>query len=132
MTTLTDILPEPGTGRRLDALLQLRAFITDEIAAERRRLLTSPEWKWIEAACDLYSIEATDVLGPQRDAKYVKARQIAAWLMREDGLSFPTIGRALKRDHTTAIHSVRAVEKQPALLALARQLYSQGVGQEVA
>ena len=68
----------------------------------------------------------------KRDWKPGVTRPIAAWLMREDGLSFPTIGRALKRDHTTAMHSVRAVEKQPALLALARQLYSQGIGQEVA
>lgn len=126
---LAAILPPTGTTHRLDLLLQLRAFITEEIAAERRRLATSPEWAWVEAAADLYGLDPSTLLSDARHKSVVKARQIAAWLMREDGLSYPTIGRALNRDHTTAIHSVRCVERDQMMRTLARQLREQGAGE---
>lgn len=41
------------------------------------------------------------------------ARHVAAWLMRQGGMSYPEIGRALGgRDHTTAMNSVGAVEEE--------------------
>jgi chromosomal replication initiation ATPase DnaA len=48
----------------------------------------------------------------------VQSRQLAMWLLRRrHNISYPAIGRALHRDHSTVIHGVRKVEKTPDLLA---------------
>ena len=63
--------------------------------------------EWSEA-CE---IPLEVLLGPRRDAWIVQARQGLMWVLRHRmGLSYPEIGRAMKRDHTTAMHGVRAEE----------------------
>lgn len=53
-----------------------------------------------------------EMLGRQRSARVVLARQEAAWRMkRETTLSLPQIGRKLGgRDHTTVLHNIRQYE----------------------
>lgn len=53
-----------------------------------------------------------EMLGRQRSARVVLARQEAAWRMkRETTLSLPQIGRKLGgRDHTTILHNIRQYE----------------------
>lgn len=63
--------------------------------------------EWSEA-CD---IPLDVLLGPCREAWVVQARQGLMWVLRHRlGLSYPEIGRVMKRDHTTAIHGVKAEE----------------------
>lgn len=46
-------------------------------------------------------LRAKDITGPRRWPELVKARLDVAAALREDGWSYPRIGRALKRDHGT-------------------------------
>lgn len=47
-----------------------------------------------------------------------KARAVGYWCCRRFGASYPEIGRAFKRDHTTVMHGVQRVENdRPLLLA---------------
>lgn len=62
------------------------------------------------------------ILSRSRLRCYAEARQIAFWLLREAGLSYPQIGAALNRDHTTVLHGVTKVDADPWLQALARRI----------
>jgi chromosomal replication initiation ATPase DnaA len=53
------------------------------------------------------SIPTSAIYGPGRTADVVNARQLVMYLARQDGMSFPAIGKAMNRDHTTAIAAVR-------------------------
>lgn len=56
-------------------------------------------------------IPVSSVLGRSRTAPVSRARQMAAWLARECTVaSLPAIGRALNRDHTSILHSVRVAQ----------------------
>jgi chromosomal replication initiation ATPase DnaA len=58
-----------------------------------------------------FGVSPSQLLSKDRHKSIARARHVAAWLMRQTGLSFPEIGRALGgRDHTTAMNSVRRVE----------------------
>lgn len=64
------------------------------------------------AACAIAAgMSSADLLSRKRTDKYVRPRQIAAWLLNQViGLSLPATGNALAgRDHTTALHSVERV-----------------------
>src|SRR5260221_3732023 len=62
-----------------------------------------------------FGVTWEELLGRRRLGHIVNARQVAAWLMRQRGLSYPAIGRAVGgRDHTTAMHAVAAVERERA------------------
>ena len=75
-----------------------------EVAAE---LGTTPEALW----------EHT------RTPAMVRARVLAMWLLRHrHGFSYPAIGRALRRDHSSAIHGVAKVDGSAELLARATEL----------
>ena len=67
----------------------------------------------LEATCRFYNIETKDLLGKSRKKELVKPRQIIMFLLRDEiNLSFPTIGQELGgRDHTTAIHACKKIEK---------------------
>ena len=67
--------------------------------------------EWSEA-CE---IPLDVLLGPCRDAWIVQARQGLMWVLRNRlGLSYPEIGRVMKRDHTTVKHGVDAENKRRA------------------
>ena len=65
-----------------------------------------------EAVCVELGISREALVGKGRDATTVKARQMAMYLARAHcGLSYPDLASAFgRRDHTTALHSVRRVE----------------------
>lgn len=110
---------------RLRLLLHLRHLVAAEIAAERYRLAICDEMSMIEAAADLYSVEVDAILSDSRDRNTVRARHVACWLMWHQDYTYSHIGRTLGRDHTTAMYAVKAVEKDPAIRALARTLLDQ-------
>ena len=61
----------------------------------------------IDAVCNFYKIQRSDLVGKKKNKEVVEPRQICAYLMTEL-LSIPlvTIGQALGgRDHTTVIHA---------------------------
>jgi hypothetical protein len=58
-----------------------------------------------------YGVTPRDLLGDSRSEPVVTARQVAMRLVREIGeMSFPEIGRAFNRDHSTVMHACKATE----------------------
>lgn len=109
---------------RLEELYQIRAFVAAEIrreeeaiaAAEAKPVVNSGYF--IGVAAELYSVTVEEVLSDSRAARVVKARQAACWLLRAHGLSFPTIGAALARDHTTVMYACNRVDSDAAMRGL--------------
>lgn len=59
---------------------------------------------------EISRIPSTEIVGPGRRRRVVKARQISMWGSRWYGIrSLPQIGRVLHRDHSTVIHGIRRV-----------------------
>jgi NAD-dependent dihydropyrimidine dehydrogenase PreA subunit len=59
-----------------------------------------------EEICEKHHITFIDLISPSRPARLVIARREAVYRIRSETLcSFPMIGRILKRDHSTAVHS---------------------------
>lgn len=81
-------------------------------------------------AAEACGVRVRDVLGPSKEASVSRARHIAAYLLRTHCLmSFPEVARELgRRDHTTAMSSVRRVESSAELLALADRAWTMAVG----
>lgn len=63
--------------------------------------------------CQHFDISHAEMISPQRNAPLVRVRQIAMFLAKEMAArSLPEIGlRFGGRDHTTALHSVRKIER---------------------
>jgi hypothetical protein len=82
--------------------------------------ITPSVLQWaLDVATQTYGIGARDMLSVGRTKEVAHARQYAMWLLRcrkhasgEAMHGFVTIGRAFSRDHTTAMHACRAVEKR--------------------
>lgn len=75
--------------------------------------ITTPK-KIIQTVAEFYDLKKKDLEGPSRKREFVKPRQVAMYLLREAlKCSYPFIGKKLGgRDHTTAIHSCKIVQKQ--------------------
>jgi len=57
--------------------------------------------------CNEFQISKQDLLSSSRERKFVIPRQIAMYLLRQQGLSLQTIANALNRkDHTTIRHAL--------------------------
>lgn len=68
------------------------------------------------AVCTRYGITLLEMLGTfdgTRTRRISGPRQVAMYLVRGHfpSLSLPQIGRAFRRDHTTVMHAIRAVER---------------------
>lgn len=60
-----------------------------------------------------FGIPGYDILSERQSAALVEARHCAMWLARHlTPYSYPRIGRAFDRDHTTVMHGVRKVERR--------------------
>jgi len=58
-----------------------------------------------------FGMTVADLTGQDRHKTVARARHVAAWVLRQHGLSYPEMGRALgDRDHSTMMHSVRVVQ----------------------
>lgn len=58
------------------------------------------------------NVTTQDVFSQDRRQRFVMARALAAYLLRGTGLSYPTIGRMLARDHTTIVYTCRKIEQR--------------------
>lgn len=122
MTTQLSVV---GDTRRLEQLLATRDFIDQEIASERHRLALADPSHVIEAAANLYGVTPTEIRTKSKDKANVAARQMAHWLLREQGLSLPAIASITNCHHTTVMHSLRQIEHNRHVLAMARNLLAQ-------
>lgn len=102
---------------RLDELRQMRDFLDREIEREEA-LVASGCGVIIHTAADLYGVSIDLLLSKSEEVHVVRARHAAAWLMHQRGLSYPQIGRALGRHHTTIMAAVRRIEAQPPVRGL--------------
>jgi chromosomal replication initiator protein len=61
---------------------------------------------------DYFHVTREDLLSPKRGReRFAFARQVCMYLARKRlRLSFPKIGWAMERDHSTVIHGVRVIE----------------------
>lgn len=86
--------------------------------ATKATVPVTPE-RIIEAAAGTFGVTVADLTGKDRHVENVWPRQLAMFLMRElcpgdgDGnrLGVMAIGRALNRDHTTALYGLTKVER---------------------
>lgn len=62
-----------------------------------------------------YGIDKSALLSEMRTRRLAQPRQVAMFLARETGASFPLIGRCFNRDHTTVLHACRKVLANPRL-----------------
>jgi chromosomal replication initiator protein len=57
-------------------------------------------------------IAPSDLTGPERPAWLVELRHECMWVLRQLGMSYPSIGRVMKRDHTSVMNGVRRHEQR--------------------
>jgi chromosomal replication initiator protein len=81
------------------------------VASAKKRVVSVK--KLMEVVSDFYNITVEDLLKQSRRKEYVKPRQIAMYLMRNElENSFPSIGEHFGgRDHTTVMHAVDKINK---------------------
>jgi len=81
------------------------------VASAKKRVVSVK--KLMEVVADFYNISVEDLLRQSRRKEFVKPRQIAMYLMREElENSFPSIGEHFGgRDHTTVMHAVDKINK---------------------
>jgi len=64
----------------------------------------------LTAVARYFGIKPDDLKGKARHKQIVGPRQVAMYLLREDGhLSTPEVGRLLNRDHTTVLHGMKQI-----------------------
>ena len=67
----------------------------------------------LDRAARRFDVTVEELLYGSRRKGLVAARQVAYWLLRARGLSYPEIGRALGgKDHTTVMSGVRKVQRE--------------------
>ncbi|HET8992129.1 MAG TPA: chromosomal replication initiator protein DnaA [Candidatus Saccharimonadales bacterium] len=68
----------------------------------------------IERTAKHFQIPIEDLVGPKRDKDIVVPRQVAMYILHEElRLSYPKIAHELgRKDHTTAMHSVRKITQE--------------------
>lgn len=55
-----------------------------------------------------YEISLHNLLGSKRDPHFVRARRVAMYIARtHTDMSYPLLGAAFGKDHTTVIHAVK-------------------------
>ena len=98
------------TRRSLDTDL-VKQVIAEAIQRFRTNQLT--EDAVLDAVADQFGVSKESLLGPKRDKKTALARQVAMYILREDAdMGATAIARVLgRKDHTTALHGCKNIEK---------------------
>jgi len=67
----------------------------------------------LQAICDYFQISIDDLTGKKRNKDVLLPRQIGMYLAKEmTGCSFPEIGSAFGRDHSTVIHAYEKIKEE--------------------
>lgn len=89
--------------------------VIDDIAAIQRRVAKA------------YGVSVGEIISMRQERRPTEARVMAMWLARNmTGASYPCLGRAFDRDHSTVLRDVRSVERRRANLKAAAT--AQGIG----
>lgn len=102
---------------------QAQDYLGDLLEAEKKLQIT-PE-KIVTATAAYYGIRVEDILGKSHTKECADPRKLAMYLCRKHlGLSYPAIGRAFDRDHSTVMKAIgqinRTSEFDNALLEIER------------
>lgn len=62
------------------------------------------------------------IRGESRKRHIIDARHVAIYAARLCGASYPVIGKAIRRDHTTAMYACGRIGETPRLRAIAQQI----------
>ncbi|MDL2322038.1 chromosomal replication initiator protein DnaA [Desulfosarcina sp. OttesenSCG-928-B08] len=90
--------------------LDLARCVVDGIAAFRKGI-TLDSIK--QLVCKYYAVSMADLVSSSRRQKVVRPRQMAMYLCRQyTDHSLQTIGKSFNRYHATALHAMKAVEKE--------------------
>ena len=91
--------------------VEMAKTILAGVSSQKKKVL-SPR-KIMELVAEFYNITLDDLLRQSRRKEYVKPRQIAMYLIREElENSYPSIGEHFNgRDHTTVMHAVDKIGK---------------------
>ena len=83
----------------------VKKVLADSLAPSTRRKI--PEQEILDAVCSYFDVEADVLRGRRRDKQTALARQVAMYLLREDGhLTLKATGATLGgKDHTTVMHA---------------------------
>jgi len=66
--------------------------------------------KVIVATGEHFGLDPDDIVGPRKYPALSRARQVAYWVLRQRGYTFPFIGSKFSRDHSTVQYGVRKVK----------------------
>jgi chromosomal replication initiation ATPase DnaA len=119
----------PGTIEALDRLATALARRAQLLRAQdqlqrptARKARFSPEIATItDAAARCAGLKVAHLVGTGRVTSVVRARRVAMSIAHERGFSYSEIGRALQRDHSTVMASVRALAHPRGHAATLRQ-----------
>lgn len=99
-----------GSVRTVITVPQFRAFLL-EIAKPPKPPKPGVE-SIIAMVANYFGLEARDLVGKSHAAQCVLARHLASWLCYTHlNVSYPDLGRAFHRDHTTILHAVRKIDE---------------------
>lgn len=83
-----------------------------EVSSAIIPIAVAPMHEIIRIVADVFGVSLNEIVSPHRQRNVTRARQAAAYLATiHTQLSFPAIGRGIKRDHTTVLHSFRVVPR---------------------
>lgn len=66
----------------------------------------------IHQVAAFFKMTFEDIVGKDRNRLFIDARCVVALIMRERGLSYPQIGRFMKRDHSTIINLIEKADER--------------------
>ena len=71
----------------------------------------------VAAAANEFGVTQEDILSPRKSLSIANARAVLFYIMRHRlGMSYPKIGQAFNRHHTTALLAIRRVGRSNALI----------------
>ncbi len=95
-------------------LIPTPALAADLLQVNKNRPKHFSAKQIIERTARHFQIPLEDIVGPKRDKDIVVPRQVAMYILHEElHLSYPKIASELgRKDHTTAMHSVRKITQE--------------------
>lgn len=67
-------------------------------------------WEIVDIVAAHYGLTRQVLLSPRRTAPIARARHMAMYLLREQGMTYAQIGRFLRRDHSTALYGYSRIQ----------------------
>lgn len=98
--------------KKSPANLDAAQTVFEDIVRGRRQRLTPK--RIIDHVADYYNLKPEDLTSPNRHQDVLEPRQLAMYLVRQElHLSYPKTAASLgRKDHTTAIHSIKKVDRR--------------------